>query len=394
MATLDMDVPSILKCSTYCEERLRTFHRQCAYADITQLQNAFTSEDLQLAQQILSFIRGLSVMTYDSSYKSLGVEFGVRSSLHSHFRNLYMPVRVRADGNCLYHAISKGLVGDYRLSTILRFGCIGVFLQYKDYFTSHVVDQSKIFFWDDVEGEVVLGTLIDVGFLLGTLSNMVFPKTVISIPNKLRNIPLNTLCYGGPSQILALSILTNRTINVYGHYLSEKLAKDISEADFQSFLNEKKNNTLYEWETKSVQNHPLSIYLQHDHFTLLMPRSETHFKISYHFIFPKDCQFIKKKISEDMFIHDNEPMVINLESSDVEEPVVVGLVPSTNAGAVGSNLKSTGDNSSLTSIDHCRDFSIIISSHERAIADLALNSINEELTDEKYVSSSLFSLNL
>ncbi len=53
MATLDMDVPSLLNCSTYCEERLRTFHRQGAYADITRLQNAFTSEDLQLASNMI-----------------------------------------------------------------------------------------------------------------------------------------------------------------------------------------------------------------------------------------------------------------------------------------------------------------------------------------------------
>jgi hypothetical protein len=68
-----------------------------------------------------------------------------------------------------------------------------------DYFTSHVVNQNTIFFWDDVEGEVILGTLIEVGFLLGTFSDMVFLRAEISIPAKLRNIPSNTLCYGGPS---------------------------------------------------------------------------------------------------------------------------------------------------------------------------------------------------
>jgi hypothetical protein len=56
-----------------------------------------------------------------------------------------------------------------------------------------VVNQRKIFFWDDVEGEVILRTFIDVGFLLGTLSDMVFLTDVISIPEKLRNIPSNTL---------------------------------------------------------------------------------------------------------------------------------------------------------------------------------------------------------
>jgi hypothetical protein len=193
-------------------------------------------------------------MNYDSSSKSLVVELGVRSSLHSHFLNLYVPVRVQADSNCLHNAISKGLIDDGQLSTILRFGCVGVLLQHMDYFTSQAVNQNKIFFSDDVhgevihgtliddgqlstilrfgcvgvllqhmdyftsqavnqnkiffsddvEGEVIHGTLIDVGFLLGTLSDMLFPRAEISIPAKLRNIPPNTLCYGDPSQILAL----------------------------------------------------------------------------------------------------------------------------------------------------------------------------------------------
>ncbi len=106
MATLDIDVSSLLKYSTHCEQRLRAFHRQEAYTDITQLQTAFTNEDLQLAQQILDVVRGLSVMNYDSGYKSLGVEFEVRSSLHNHFRNLYMPVRVRAHGNSRHQSRS------------------------------------------------------------------------------------------------------------------------------------------------------------------------------------------------------------------------------------------------------------------------------------------------
>jgi hypothetical protein len=143
-------------------------------------------------------------MNYDSSSKSLVVELGVRSSLHSHFLNLYVPVRVQADSNCLHNAISKGLIDDGQLSTILRFGCVGVLLQHMDYFTSQAVNQNKIFFSDDVHGEVIHGTLIDVGFLLGTLSDMLFPRAKISIPAKLRNIPPNTLCFGNPSQILAL----------------------------------------------------------------------------------------------------------------------------------------------------------------------------------------------
>jgi uncharacterized protein YPO0396 len=82
-----MDALSILKCSTHREERFRAYHRQGAYRDIAQLQNAFTSEDRQLTQRISEVVQGLSVMNYDSSFKSLGVEFGVRSSLHSHFLN-------------------------------------------------------------------------------------------------------------------------------------------------------------------------------------------------------------------------------------------------------------------------------------------------------------------
>jgi hypothetical protein len=210
-----------------------------------------------------------------------------------------------------------------------------------DYFTSHVVNQNKIFFWDDVEGEVILGTLIDVAFLLGTFSDMVFPRAEISIPAKLRNIPSSTLCYGGPSQILALSILTNRTINVYGYYPSEKLAIDISEADFRSFLNEKKTNISYIWKRESVQEDPLSIYFQHDHFSLLMPIGESHFTISYHYITPKDYQFINEKVSDEIIILD-EPEIVNLESSDDEESMDVDtcFVSSTNERPVDIDLKS------------------------------------------------------
>jgi hypothetical protein len=207
-----------------------------------------------------------------------------------------MPVRIRADGNCLYHAIGTGLVGDDRLSTILRFGCIGILLRHKEYFTSHVVDIRKVFFWDDVSGKVVLGTLADIRFSIGTLPNMVFPTTVIPIPEKLKNIPPNTLCYGGPSQILALSILTNRIINVYGHYPSEMFAENISEADFRSFLNEKKTNISYVWKRESIHEVPLSIYLRHSHFSLLVPMSDSHFSITYNYVAPMDSHFVNEKI--------------------------------------------------------------------------------------------------
>jgi hypothetical protein len=247
-----MEVSAIVQYSAHCEERLYTYHREGAYKNISKLEEVFTDEDRQLAQKISDFVRNLSILTLNSNFKFLGVDLGVKGTLHSHFQNQYMPVRIRADGNCLYHAISMSLVGDDRLSTILRFGCIGVVLRHKEYFTSHVVDVRKVFFWDDMSGKVVLGTLADIGFSMGTLPNMVFPTTVIPIPEKLKNIPPNTLCYGGPSQILALSILTNRIINVYGHYPSEMLAENISEADFRSFLNEKKTNISYVWKRESI----------------------------------------------------------------------------------------------------------------------------------------------
>jgi hypothetical protein len=60
-------------------------------------------------------------------------------------------------------------------------------------------------------------------------------------------------------------------------------------------------------------------------------------------------------------------------------------VPSTNGGPVDFDLKSPENNSTLTTIDpQCMDFYIIISSHEKSIADLVLDSDNEELMDDKY----------
>jgi hypothetical protein len=390
-----MEVSAIAQYSAHCEERLYTYHRKGAYENISKLEEVFTDEDRQLAQKISDFVRGLSVVAFDSNCKSLKVDVGVEGSLHSHFLSVYMPVKIRADGNCLYHSISTGLVGDDRLSSILRFGCLGVLLQHKDYFTSHLVNERKIFFWDDIEGKVVLGTLIDIAFLLGTLSKMVLNRDVIPIPEKLRNIPINTLCYGRPSQILALSILTNRVINVYEPDPSEDLAENISEIDFKSFLNNKKTNRSYEWERRSVQKDPLSIYLQHNHFSLLMPIGQSHFTINYHFITPKDCKFIKDKIPDDMIMLDDEPEIIDLESSGDDECAVMDVdlcfEPSISR-SVDISLRSPGDSTCSTSVHpSCKDFSIVISPQEKAIADLALNTLNEESMDDHYVSSLLFS---
>jgi hypothetical protein len=272
-----MDASLVSKYSACCEERLWAFHRQDAYKDISQLEDLFTDEDIKLAQEILHFVRGLSVMKFNSQFKSLRVDLGVKESLHQHFQHLYTPIRIRADGNCLYHAISTGLVGDESLSTVLRFGCIGVLLQHKDYFSSNVVNEKKVFLFDDVEGTVVFGSLSDIGLSMGTLADMVFPITTISIPEKLKNIPPNTLCYGGPAQILALSILTNRVINVFGYYPLGPFENCMNKAEFMSFLNEKKTKNSYVWKRECVRKVPLSIYLRHNHFSLLMPLSDSHF---------------------------------------------------------------------------------------------------------------------
>jgi hypothetical protein len=202
-----MKVSAIAQYSAHCEERLYVYHRKGAYKNISKLEEVFTHEDRQLAQKISDFVRGSSVVAFDSNCKSLKVNVGVEGSLHSYFLSVYMPVKIRADGNCLYQSISTGLVGDDRLSSILRFGCLGVLLQRKDYFTSHIVNGRKIFFWDDVEGEVVLGTLIDITFLLGTLSEMILPRAVIPIPKKLWNIPTNTFLW--PSELNSFSIHIN-----------------------------------------------------------------------------------------------------------------------------------------------------------------------------------------
>jgi hypothetical protein len=108
-----------------------------------------------------------------------------------------------------------------------------------------------------------------------------------------------------------------------------------------------------------------------------------------------DSHFVNKKIREDVSIFDEEPAVINLESSDDDECVLMDVdmcfVPLTNGRPVDIDLRSTEDNSISTSVYlQCKDFSIIISPHEKAIADLAFNSGNEELMDDQYVRSLLF----
>jgi hypothetical protein len=61
------------------------------------------------------------------------------------------------------------------------------------------------------------------------------------------------------------------------------------------------------------------------HFSLLMPLEESHFTINYHYITPKDYQFIKEKVSDEIIILDDVPENMNLESSDDEEPMDVDI---------------------------------------------------------------------
>jgi hypothetical protein len=110
-----------------------------------------------------------------------------------------------------------------------------------------------------------------------------------------------------------------------------------------------------------------------------------------------DSHFVNKKIQEDVSIFDEEPAVINLESSDDDECVLMDVdvdvcfVPLTNERPVDIDFRSPEDNSISTSVyPQCKDFSIIISPHEKAIADLAFNSGKEELMDDQYVRSLLF----
>jgi hypothetical protein len=124
-----------------------------------------------------------------------------------------------------------------------------------------------------------------------------------------------------------------------------------------------------------------------------MPIGESHFTISYHYITPKDYHFINEKVSDEIVILDDKPEIVNLESSDDEESMDMDMcfVSSTNERPVDIDLKSPEDKSISTSVyPQCKDFSIIISPHEKAIADLALNLGNEELMDDQYVRILLF----
>ncbi len=102
---------------------------------------------------------------------------------------------------------------------------------------------------------------------------------------------------------------------------------------------------------------------------------------------------IKENVSDEIIILDDEPENVNLESSDDEEPMDVDIrfVSPTNKRPVDIDLKSPEDNSISTSVyPQRKDFSIIISPHEKAISDLAFNSGNEELMDDQYVRILLF----
>jgi len=58
----------------------------------------------------------------------------VLSKLHPSFNQQYLPVRTSSDGNCLWHMVSIGLVGNQDLTVCLRLLTVEILVTKKDFF--------------------------------------------------------------------------------------------------------------------------------------------------------------------------------------------------------------------------------------------------------------------
>jgi hypothetical protein len=97
----------------------------------------------------------------------------------------------------------------------------------------------------------------------------------------------NYLYYGGPAEILTLSILTNRKINVSKDFFGKMFSKPLAIKELQLCLNENTEETVsYDWNSSLVFPEPLSLFYYNEHFTTLLTKSELHFTINYHYLAP------------------------------------------------------------------------------------------------------------
>jgi hypothetical protein len=100
-------------------------------------------------------------------------------------------------------------------------------------------------------------------------------------------VPRRLLTYGGPAEILALSILLNRKIYVYKDFGGERFSGPLTAEELQNCFNLNKEQAVsYNWNSELVLSEPLSLFYYNEHFTVLFPKGGHQFTINYHYLTP------------------------------------------------------------------------------------------------------------
>jgi hypothetical protein len=282
---------NVIELVAHCELRLRHFHDVKIYEDFATSGRNYTSNDLSLASKIMSLFRGLDIQRFLSYNGSLRPAVTERGRLHERFREFYAPIKVTRDGECLYSAAALGLTGREGFSAVLRFGCLGMLLKHKDKFQSHIIDPPRLVTLDSEDPNepqkfVIQCKLEDIAFVLGSTSSMIWNYEVF-IPRRLKYLPRRLFTYGGPAEIFALSILLNRKIYVYKDFGLERFSGPLTAKELQHCFNLNTEQAVsYNWNSELVLSEPLSLFYYNEHFTVLFPKGNHQFTISYHYLTP------------------------------------------------------------------------------------------------------------
>jgi hypothetical protein len=274
----------------HCEIRLRHFHDVKSYEDFATFERNYTSDDLSLAERIVSLFRGIDIQRFQSYNGSLRSVVTERGRLHERFREFYATIKVTRDGECLYSAATIGLTGRVEFSAVLRFGCLGMLFKYKDKFQSHTINPPRLVTLDNddpIEPKkfVIQCKLEDIAFVLGSTCSMIWNYEVF-IPRRLKYVPRRLLTYGGLAEIHALSILLNRKIYVYKDFGGERFSGPLTAEVLQNCFNLNTEQAVsYDWNSELILSEPLSLFY-YEHFTVLFLKGDHQFTINYHYLTP------------------------------------------------------------------------------------------------------------
>jgi len=92
--------------------------------------------------------------------------------LNKPFFELYTLIKTSVDGNCLFNAVSIGIIGNEELSIPLRFAGLSMIKVHKNKYMSHIINSSNnstnVYF--DNENGIIKAKPVYVAMIMGTTS--------------------------------------------------------------------------------------------------------------------------------------------------------------------------------------------------------------------------------